>query len=256
MIRGFAVFIAMILGTMANTNAQAPVDSAPAASQAAAAPEQAAAPAAAADSNNKTYIVPAGTRILLTLKNEINTKVAQPGDPVYFTSDFPVVAGGMVVLPAGMYVKGVVDSVQRPGKVKGRAALQMHFTSLIFPNGVAINLPGTIDKVPGSTDAKVTNSEGKIEQSGSQGKDAKTVASTTMAGAGVGSIVGGGTGHAVEGLGVGAGAGAAAGLIGTLFTRGNDIVFPQGTTLEMTLDRPVSVQQQQLTGMPNQTGMR
>jgi type IV secretion system protein VirB10 len=55
--------------------------------------------------------------------------------------------------------------------------------------------------------------------------------------------------------GVGAGAGAAAGVLTTLFTRGNDIVFPQGTTLEMVLARPVVVRQEQLTGMPGYTGM-
>lgn len=81
----------------------------------------------------KSFTVPAGTRILLSLKSEISTRVAMPGDPVYLVSEFPVVEDGAVVLPAGMYVKGFIDSVQRPGKVKGRAQLQMHFASMTFP---------------------------------------------------------------------------------------------------------------------------
>jgi hypothetical protein len=76
------------------------------------------------ETGSKAYTVPAGTRILLSLKSEISTRIAMPGDPVYLVSDFPVVQNGAVVLPAGMYVRGVVDSVQRPGKVKGRAQLQ------------------------------------------------------------------------------------------------------------------------------------
>lgn len=203
----------------------------------------------------KTYTVPAGTRILLSLKHEISTRAAMPGDPVYLTSDFPVVEDGAVVFPAGMYVKGTIDRVQRPGKVKGRAQLQMHLTSMIFPNGVEIAIPGPIENVPGSTGAKVKNSEGTVEQAGSVGHDVQTVSTTTVEGAGVGGLVGLGTGNVGMGAGIGAGAGAAAGVLTTLFTRGNDIVFPQGTTLEMVLARPVVVRQEQLAGMPGFTGM-
>jgi hypothetical protein len=203
----------------------------------------------------KTYTVPAGTRILLSLRNEISTRVARPGDPVYFVSDFPVVADGAVVLPAGMYVMGYIDRVQRPGKVKGRAQLQMHFASMIFPNGVEIPIPGSVDSVPGSSGANVKNSEGTVEQSGTKGRDAQTIASTTVAGAGVGSLVGVGTGNVGMGAGIGAGAGAAVGVLTTLFTRGNDIVFSPGAKLEMELSRPVVVQQTQLAGMPAYTGL-
>ena len=104
----------------------------------------------AAQAGLKTYTVPSGTRILLSLKSEISTRAAAPGDPVYLVSEFPVVSEGVVVLPAGMYVKGSIDRVVRPGKVKGRAQLQLHFASIIFPNGVEIAIPGSLDKVPGS----------------------------------------------------------------------------------------------------------
>jgi len=71
----------------------------------------------------------------------------------------------------------------------------------------------------------------------------------------VGGLVGMGTGSMGKGIGIGAGAGAAVGVLTTLFTRGNDIVFPQGTTLEMVLSRPLVVQQEQLAGMPAYTGI-
>ena len=211
--------------------------------------------APAAEPGLKTYTVPSGTRILLSLKSEISTRAAAPGDPVYLVSVFPVVAEGVVVLPAGMYVKGYIDRVLRPGKVKGRAQLQMHFASIIFPNGVEIALPGSLDKVPGSSGAQVKNAEGTVEQAGTKGRDAKQIAGTTLEGAGVGSLVGYGTGDAGMGSGIGAGAGAAIGVLTTLLTRGNDIVFPAGTTLEMALSRPLVVQQAQLAGMPGYTGM-
>ncbi len=208
-----------------------------------------------ADSASKAYTVPAGTRILLSLKHEISTRVARPGDTVYLISDFPVVEDGAVVIPAGMYVRGVIDRVQRPGRVKGRAQLQMHLTSMIFPNGVEIAVPGPVNNIPGSTGAKVKNSEGTVEQAGSVGHDAQTITGNTVEGAGVGGLVGLGTGNVGMATGVGAGAGAAVGVLTTLFTRGNDIVFPEGTTLEMVLARPVVVRQEQLAGMPGYTGM-
>ena len=203
----------------------------------------------------KTYTVPSGTRILLSLKNEISSRVAMPGDPVYCVSDFPVVEDGAVVLPAGMYVRGSIDRVQRPGKVKGRAELQIHFGSIIFPNGVEIPLPGSMDEVPGSSGAKVKNAEGTVEQGGSAGRDVRTIASNTGEGAAVGSLVGLGSGNVGMGAGIGAGAGAAVGVLTTLLTRGNDIVFPPGMTLEMVLSRPLVVQQAQLGGMPGYTGI-
>ena len=211
-------------------------------------------PAAALPTTGKIYTVPAGTRILLSLKHEISTRAARPGDTVYLVSDFPVVEAGAVVIPAGMYVKGTIDSVQRPGKVKGRAQLQMHLTSMIFPNGVEIAIPGSLDNVPGSTDAKVKNSEGTIEQAGTKGQDTKRVADNTLEGAGVGGLIGMGTGNTGMGAGIGAGSGAAVGVLTTLFTRGKDIVFPPGTTLEMELSRPLVIQQAQLAGMPAATG--
>ena len=82
----------------------------------------------------RTYTVPAGTKVLLQLRSAVNTKSAQPGDGVYLASTFPVVVGSRVLIPAGVYVQGVVDRVQRAGRVHGRAQLDMHFTSMTFPN--------------------------------------------------------------------------------------------------------------------------
>ena len=131
----------------------------------------------------------------------------------------------------------------------------MHFVSIIFPNGLQVPLPGSVDKVPSGNGAKVKNSEGTVEQDASKGKDAQRISSNTLEGAGVGGLVGYGTGNVAMGTGIGAGAGAAAGILTTLFTRGNDVVIPQGTSLEMVLSRPIVLQQSQLTGMPASTGM-
>src|SRR5215510_7142566 len=82
----------------------------------------------------KSIEVPQGTKVLLEMRSAVNTKTAKPGDGVYLSSNFPVVVNGQVVIPAGVYVQGVIDQVTRPGRIKGRAAVRMHFTSMIFPN--------------------------------------------------------------------------------------------------------------------------
>jgi len=179
----------------------------------------------------------------------VNTKTAQPGDGVYLSSTFPVVSGGHVVIPSGVYVQGVIDRVVRPGRVKGRAQVTMHFTTLIFPNGSVVSIPGAVDSLPGSNGPTVKkDSEGTIEQPGSKGKDAATIAKTTVAGAGIGGLAGIDSDHGGAAVGYGAAAGALGGILYTLFTRGNDVVLPEGDTIEMIFQRPLMLQESNLTG--------
>jgi len=197
----------------------------------------------------QTYTVPAGTKLLLSLKSAINTKTAQHGDGVYLVSSFPVVGNARVMIPVGVYVQGVVDRVVRPGRVKGRAQLDLHFTTMIFPNGQVVEVPGVLNSLPGSDGPKVKGNEGTVEQAGNKGRDVGNVLKGAAIGAEAGAIGGGVNGNLGKGIGYGSLAGAAAGTIYTLFTRGNDIVIPSGTSVEMVLQRPLVLQQSQLAGI-------
>ena len=136
-------------------------------------------------------MVPAGTKIPLTLKQGINTKNARQGDPVYAQTAFPITQNDQIVIPAGTFVQGEVQRVVRPGRVKGRAELQMSFTSMIFPNGYTVLLPGAVQNTPGSKDNTVNGKEGTIQGPGGKGKDAATIATATIPGAGIGAIADG-----------------------------------------------------------------
>lgn len=233
---------------------QTPVNSPAAASNPApsVAPEvkQADASVPAAAPAPPTYTVPAGTKVLLELRSGVDTRSAKPGDGVYLASTFPVVVGSHVLIPAGVYVQGVVDRVQRAGRVHGRAQLDMHFTSIIFPNGTVVEVPGIIDNLPGAKDQSVKNDgEGTVEQHPDKGRHAATVAEVGIPSGGtVGAIAGAHAGHPIEGGLIGLGAGAAAAGIVSLFTRGADVSIPQGTQVEMTLQRPLILQQENLAG--------
>src|ERR1035438_5938182 len=125
----------------------------------------------------KIYTVPAGTKVLLQLRSAINTKSARVGDGVYLASTFPVVVGNRVMIPAGVYVQGVVDRVERAGRVKGKAQLDMHFTSIIFPNGTVVEIPGVVNSLPGARKQEVKdNGEGTIEQDSDKGRNAAKTA--------------------------------------------------------------------------------
>jgi len=195
----------------------------------------------------KSIEVPQGTKVLLALRSAVNTKTAKPGDGVYLSSSFPVVVNGHVVIPAGVYVQGVIDQVVRPGRVKGRAAVRMHFTSMIFPNGSVVDIPGVVNSLPGSGGPKVGD-EGTIQQASNKGKDIGTIAQSTIEGASLGTIGGAVADHPGAGAGYGALAGGAAGLIYTLFTRGDDVVLNVGEGIEMVLQRPLTITQANLTG--------
>src|ERR1700679_1601176 len=212
------------------------------------------APAPAAQAPSQTFTVPAGTKVLLNLKSGINTKTAQKGDGVYLVSSFPVVGASQVMIPVGVYVQGVVDHVVRPGRVKGRAQIDLHFTTMIFPNGSIVEVPGVLNSLPGSDGPKVKDSEGTVEQAGEKGRDIGTIAKGAAIGAEAGVFGGAASGDVAKGVGYGSLAGAAAGAIYTLFTRGNDIVIPSGTSVEMVLQRPLVLQQSQLASADESRG--
>jgi len=186
--------------------------------------------------------VPAGTRIPLALKHAISSKSVRPGDPVYLQTTFPVAQNNRILIPAGTYVQGVVDSVKRAGRVSGRAELLMHFTTLIFPNGYTVSIPGAVEGVPGADNSKVRDKEGTIQADSQKGKDATTIAQTTGGGAAIGALSAGG-----KGAGIGAGAGGAVGLATVLLSRGQDVRMEAGTTVEMELQRPLTLEQARIT---------
>lgn len=200
--------------------------------------------------SKRSYIVPAGTKVLLQLRSAINTKSAKQGDGVYLASTFPVVVGPRVMIPAGVYVQGTIDRVVRAGHVKGKSELDMHFTSIIFPNGTVVEIPGIVNSLPGASKQTVKDDgEGTIEQNPDKGRNAGEVAKIAIpTGGTVGSIGGLAAGHPLAGGVAGIGAGLAAAGLASLFTRGADVNIPSGAQVEMVLQRPLYLEESNLTG--------
>jgi len=188
------------------------------------------------DSEKPMVTLPPGTRIPLSLKQAISTKTAKTGDPVYAETAFPFTVNDRVVVPAGTYIQGRIERSQRGGHVKGRAEVLIHFTSMIYPNGYTVMFGGAVENTPGADKTSMKDSEGTIRQDSDAGKKVKTAAEGATTGAVIGAVTGGG-----KGAGIGAGVGGVAGLAIGMLSRGADVRLESGTSIEMEIQREVTV---------------
>lgn len=181
-------------------------------------------------------MIPAGTKVPLALKHAISTRGSREGDAVYAETTFPVVLNDRVLIPAGTYVQGRISHIQQAGRLKGRAEVLMHFTTLIYPSGYTVLLPGSLENAPGVDKTRVKDQEGTIRADSQTAEKVGTVAGTAASGTVIGAATAGGKGALI-----GAGIGGAVGSAIALLTRGNDVKMDAGTTLEMIIQRDVPV---------------
>ncbi len=182
--------------------------------------------------------IPKGTHILLRTVNSVTTRTAKAGDQVYLRTASPVSDGARIVLPVNCYVQGTLTSVQRGGRVSGRAELSLRLDTLTLPAGKTLKFSGGLDSVDAQGSGQKPDKEGAIRQSSEHGRDAGRILITAGSGAALGAVVD----RTLRGAGIGAGAGGAVGLATVLLTRGRDVELRQGATLDMVLDRPLTVE--------------
>jgi hypothetical protein len=194
-------------------------------------------PTAHADALNPNAVtVPAGTKIALELKHAISTKGTQEGAAVYAQTTFPFALNDHILIPAGTYVQGRITHIERGGHIKGRAEVLMHFTTLIYPSGYTVVLPGSLENAPGVDKTSMKDKEGTLQQDSQAGDEATKIGTSAAGGAVVG-----GLSRGVSGGLVGAGAGGAVGTAIALLGRNRDVNMPSGTTFEMVIQRDVKV---------------
>jgi type IV secretion system protein VirB10 len=201
----------------------------------------------AAPQDTHAAVIPAGSRIPLLLKQAISTKNAREGDSVYAETAFPFVLNEHVLVPAGTYIQGKISHVERAGHGHGRAEILMHFTSMIYPSGYTVMLPGSVQNTPGAENNTVKDSEGTIKQDSETGKKVEDAARNGAYGGAVGGIGGGLATGGINGARIGAGAGAAAGIAWALLKRGSDVRLDVGTSIEMEIQRDVPLDSSRLT---------
>ena len=188
----------------------------------------------ATSNSGQKLMIPAGTKVPLALKHAISTRGTREGDAVYAETTFPVVANGRVLIPSGTYVQGRISHIKQAGRIKGRAEVLMHFTTLIYPSGYTVLLPGSVENAPGVDKTRIKDEEGTIRADSQKGEKIATAAETAATGTVIGAASAGGKG-ALIGAGIGGAVGTAIGML----TRGNDVKLDAGTTIEMVIQRDV-----------------
>jgi type IV secretion system protein VirB10 len=191
-------------------------------------------------------IVRAGTHLGLSLRNPVDTKHSHEGDHIYLQTIAPVAVDNRIVIPQGSFVNGTITQSKSSHGVKGKGELYIRFDSLTLPNGVTRDFRSRLASADSTARGQVDKKEGKITGERDSTGDAQTVALGTGIGASVGGIAGAAAGHTLGGVGIGAAAGAAAGLASVFHSKRPDAVLPQGTTLEMVLDRDLPFKSSEL----------
>ena len=139
----------------------------------------------------------------------------------------------------GAMLQGSVARVQRPGKVKGTAQLQLSFDQIRLPDGRSAKMSALVIEVlqTGSDSVGKVDSEGGVQGKDSTTNDVKKVGIGAGVGAVIGAIFGGGSGAAV-----GATIGAGVGTAGVLSERGKDIYLYQGQQIRIRTSGNAEIQ--------------
>ncbi len=166
--------------------------------------------------------VPQGTLIQVRTNEAVNNKHAVGGEPIQFTVIQDVTFGGVLAIPRGATVHGVIAEVKRPdtGSLTGSNELALELTSLDLM-GQSYPLQSDMFKVKGP------------------GKGARS-AENTIGGALVGAIIGGAIGRG-EGAAIGAVAGGGVGAAASAASSGPGVWIPAEALVSFHLAVPVTV---------------
>jgi BON domain len=164
--------------------------------------------------------VPQGTLIQLRTSEPVDGKRAKAGTPVQFTVIQDVPVGGVLAIPRGATVHGVITEVKKAGELTGSNELALTLTSLDL----------------GGQSYQIQSDEFRVKGPGKGNETARN----TIGGALLGTIIGCAAGRGV-GCAVGAGAGAAAGAGATAASSGPRAWIPAEALVTFHLYAPVTV---------------
>jgi hypothetical protein len=179
--------------------------------------------------------LPEGTSIKLQLNNDLSTRLNSEGDNFTANVIAPLYFADRLVIPKGSIVTGSVSRVIRPGRLKGKAVMNLLFSSIQIPGRGELAIVASLARVDQEGNAGV-GTEGTVRGEGSTGADAARILKPGLAGAGIGGLAGGGRGAAI-----GSGVGTVIGLATVFSTRGKDLQMRRGSTLDISLDRPLVI---------------
>jgi hypothetical protein len=178
-------------------------------------------PAVAYEAPRGPVTIPQGTLLQLRTSESVGTKNAKEGTQVQFMVIHDVNVGGVLAIPRGATVHGVVTQSKKSGDLGGSAELALQLTSLDL-GGQSYPLDTDIFKVKGPNKAGQT-------------------AGNIFGGALLGAIIGGMADRGA-GAAIGAAAGAGAGGVVSSATPGPNVWIPAEALVDFHLKTPLTVQ--------------
>ena len=164
--------------------------------------------------------IPQGTLLQVRTSEPVDGKRAKDGTPVQFTVINDVAFGGVLAIPRGATVHGVVTESKRSGDLGGRPELALTLTSLdLGGQSYALNTDQFKVKGPNKAGRTVGNAFG---------------------GALLGALIGGAIGRG-EGAAIGAGAGAAGGTAASAASPNTSVWIPAEALVDFHLNTPLTV---------------
>lgn len=181
-------------------------------------------------------MVPANTSFQATTMSAISSETAKVGDSVsmYLSSDFYY--GNKLIAAAGSKLNGTVLQAKKGGLGNRNGKLQIKFTNIVTPYGQMIPISATI---------RTDDSTGVLTAG-----TAKDVAKEYTKDAAIGAALGAALGTAMGALSsgsVGKGAiygtalGGGMGLASNVTQRGGNVEIPQGASLDIVTDQPITI---------------
>ncbi len=177
-------------------------------------------PAQAEEAPKGPVTIPPETLLQLRTNESVSTKYAKDGTLVQFTVIRDVNTGGVLAIPRGATVHGVVAEVKKAGDLAGSPELALKLTSLDL----------------GGKDYPLDTDLFKVKGPGKGGQTAGNAIAGGMIGTMIGCIAGRGVGCAI-----GAGAGVAAGTAASAATPGPNVWIPSEARVDFHLNKPLTV---------------
>ena len=192
--------------------------------------------AASVPARAESVTLPAGAQLHVVMETTLTTKGSKAGDSFRARLVIPMFVNEREALPVGTVIEGTLASLQAPGRVKGKAEMQLRPEKILLPDGRDFSLAATLTDAQTGDDLDVDSKEGTVSRSGKDGMDVKQTAGGAVMGAGLGTMVGGGKGALI-----GAGAVGAIAVLRQVFKRGKDADLPAGSEIVLELNRPVAI---------------
>jgi hypothetical protein len=170
-----------------------------------------------------SVVVPSGTHLTVELESTLSSSGSREGESFRARVVDPVMERGLVVIPSGSEVAGVVTRATGAGRIGGRARLGIRFTELLLPSGASVPLRASWAAAGRSK----------------TGRDAAIIGGAAAGGAIIGHNVG--RGHRDKGTVIGALVGAVVGTAVAANAPGRPVVIPSGATLRLRLRGAIEV---------------